>query len=510
MPVYGSILPHHELLLLVLSALVCAAGSWVTAKIYRSSRTKRGGDALAWLSLTAVTAGVSIWGTHFIAMLGHVPGVAVSFDLYLTFISLSVAVIGAFLGFLLAGRAAFSLAPVLGGVVLGGAIAAMHYVGMVAYEVDGVIAWDETYVLASIVCALVLTPLATYFGNRRGHANEVGMAVAIAASIIATHFIGMAAFDVKPEAGITVVPDRGNLQTIALATGVAVLLVVFGAFFTYIAESRARLESIAELKAARNAAEEASRAKSEFLSVLSHELRTPLTIILGYSRILTEIKQVHPITYPSSADNSGAHAEKIVRHAELYGQKIGVAADHLLGLINEILDYTRLELANPQLDKSSFSLGDLFGEVVEQFQDMARAKGAALTIDTAEIVAFADRGRIMQILINLLGNALKFSGAGTISLEARVNEAGLAISVADDGKGIHPDDLDRVFEAFQQLDAPDGRAEDGAGLGLAICKKLAQAHKGTISVESAPGAGTTFTVQLPSEALAQEDAREVA
>ncbi|MEC7259610.1 MAG: HAMP domain-containing sensor histidine kinase, partial [Pseudomonadota bacterium] len=266
----------------------------------------------------------------------------------------------------------------------------------------------------------------------------------------------------------------------------------------YAIESRTRLENIAELTAARNAAENASRAKSEFLSVLSHELRTPLTIVLGYAGMLSHLKDAQS---PEPGEDTAPEGRTTAAQADKYGRKITTAANHLLTLINEILDYTSMELGDAKLQKKEFALHDLLEDVRDQFQVMSAEKKAAMVVDCDPIEAFADRGRILQILINLVGNALKFSKASRITLRGKRQGDGYVIQVADNGIGIPEDKLGIIFEAFQQVESADHRAAGGTGLGLAICEKLAVAHGGTIGVSSTLGDGAVFTVTMPASAV---------
>ncbi|MGJ8624597.1 MAG: ATP-binding protein, partial [Yoonia sp.] len=329
------------------------------------------------------------------------------------------------------------------------------------------------------------------------------MTVALTLAIVCLHFIGMVAFNVSV---LDISSEHVNpeaFQTLALAVaGTAVIIVICG-FLSYVVENRANLESIAELSAARNAAENASRAKSEFMSVLSHELRTPLTIVLGYASMLSALREVQIKQSGGSGDGSEqtATSEQMIDQAEQFGEKIKVAANHLLTLINEILDYTSLEANDTKLAPTSFPVRDLLHQVVDQFEDLAVKKSTRIYFENDDIIAFADRGRCLQVLINLVGNALKFSGSTEIALRARMTETGFSFEVEDNGCGIPEEDLERIFEAFLQLESAGHRSEGGTGLGLAISKKLADAQGGNITVQSILGTGTKFTFNLPMDAV---------
>jgi signal transduction histidine kinase/ligand-binding sensor domain-containing protein len=241
-----------------------------------------------------------------------------------------------------------------------------------------------------------------------------------------------------------------------------------------------------ELTVARDAAEAAVRAKSAFLANMSHELRTPLNAIIGYSELLLE-----------EAEDLGATG------FERDLGRIRGAGQHLLALVSDVLDIARIEADRLQLKPSVFPIRDLATEIADGVQGLAARNGNRLRVlqapglDTMN----ADMLRVKQILLNLLGNACKFTTDGEISLEVYpLEERGahwFVFVVRDSGVGIAPDDLPRLFTDFAQVRSSKGR-NDGAGLGLAISQKLCVAMGGNIGVASAVGKGTTFTVKLPA------------
>lgn len=492
---------QHDISLVVLAAILCTFGSWVTSRLYRHSLDRSFRQAISWHLLTALTAGVSIWCTHFVAMLGFRPDVPVNFDLGLTFVSLLIAVLGSAMGIFISSALKMRFAPVIGGAVFGLAIAAMHYAGMIAYRVQGIVYWREDFLIASIILSVLFSSVALYLGSKPRKQGEYQMAILLTVAIVSLHFTGMTAFRVAPLSisGDFVNPEAFKVLAIAI-TGTA-LIIVMGALFSYAVENRTRMESIAELTAARNAAESASRAKSEFMSVLSHELRTPLTIILGYSGILSQLKVINEQKKPPAEGTVDLATVQLGEQVDLYGKKISVAANHLLTLINEILDYTSMELGDAKLIRTSFPVQELLAEAEDQFQELANQKSITLHVESDGIVAHADRGRCLQILINLIGNALKFSKSSDVFIRGKIEENGFSIEVEDNGCGIKEENLGVIFHAFQQIEDADNRSEGGTGLGLAICRKLAIAHGGDISVESVVGSGTTFKVTMPASAV---------
>lgn len=496
----------HDMTLVLLAALLCAFGSWVIANLYRHALKQTPRQALLWYFLTAVTSGIAIWCTHFIAMLAYQPDAPVSFDFGLTFASLLIAIIGSTVGILIAGMFRRRVTTVIGGVILGLSISAMHYTGMVAYRIEGVIFWDKTYLVASVLLAMVLSTVALFFGAQNGKYATGKMTGSFALAIIGLHFTGMAAFHVTPTC-LTGHSNPDEFRLLAMVIAGTAAMIVMGGLFTYFIENRTRMENIVELRQARDEARDASRAKSEFMSVLSHELRTPLTIINGYASFLTNLKGHTMAKLKPNEPISKVHFDELGDQTERYGGRIKSAGDHLLTIINELLDYTSIELNSVKLNRTSFAAGDLLAELAEQFQGLAKEKQAMLEIEYDEFDVFADRGRCKQILINLLGNALKFSSASSIRMRAKRVGDTCRLEVEDNGCGMPAEDLQRIFQAFIQAETASKSADGGTGLGLAISKKLAAAHEGDIRVESTVGIGTKFTVVLPlcaSEIAAEE------
>tara|TARA_R110002049_G_scaffold29972_1_gene101901 strand:+ start:79846 stop:81387 length:1542 start_codon:yes stop_codon:yes gene_type:complete len=496
--VFHTIHHDHDLGLVVLAGFLCAFGSWVMSRLYRHALSRPFSQAIVWYFMTSVTAGVAIWCTHFIAILAYQPDAPVNFDLALTFTSLVIAIVGCSFGILIAGMFRSISATLIGGTIFGLAVSAMHYTGMIAYRVQGAISWDSSYLIASVIVAVVLSTLALSLGRRETKASIIQMTALFTLAIIGLHFTGMAAFKVTSIQSFSEYENPGEFKLLALVIAGTATMIVLGGLFTFVIENRTRMESIDELRKARDEAESASRAKSEFMSVLSHELRTPLTIVIGYASFLTTLKSSTLSKLKPDEQVAEVHFHSIGDQAQKYGQRVKSAGDHLLTIINDILDYTSIELNDITLNKTEFSASELMSVLDEQFQGLAAEKSIALHAECDDITIIADRNRCLQILINLVGNALKFSHAKDIFVRARVNGKGVNLEVEDNGRGIQQPDLLRIFQAFTQLENAEDRTEGGTGLGLAISKKLSIAHGGDIGVESAVGKGTKFTVFLPN------------
>jgi signal transduction histidine kinase/CheY-like chemotaxis protein len=255
-------------------------------------------------------------------------------------------------------------------------------------------------------------------------------------------------------------------------------------------ERKAQLEiAHRELAEARDAALEATRLKSEFLANMSHELRTPLNAIIGYSEILAE-----------EAEDSGRDGDL----ADL--QKIRSAGKHLLALINDVLDLSKIEAGKMEVRLETFEVPAMLQDVVSTIAPLVAKNGNRLEVSCAEGVGElrADLTKVRQALFNLLSNASKFTSNGVITLAVGREELEgaewLRFAVNGTGIGISEEQLKRLFQAFSQADATTSQKYGGTGLGLVISRRFCQMMGGDITVESTPGAGSTFTIKLPVDA----------
>jgi len=223
--------------------------------------------------------------------------------------------------------------------------------------------------------------------------------------------------------------------------------------------------------------------KSEFLATMSHELRTPMNAIMGFSQLL--LRQ-----YP---DPLSLQQQNLV-------QRILNNSKNLLDMINEMLDFSKIEAGKLELNPHQFDLEYLIKLTVEELRSLVVQKELDLvvTVELDESLLFQDSNFTKRIIINLLSNAIKFTESGVITVKARsLDSEKIAIAVSDTGIGIAPKDCDKIFQAFRQADQTFTRQHSGTGLGLAITQSLVKMMKGTISLESQLGQGTTFEVQIP-------------
>ena len=255
-----------------------------------------------------------------------------------------------------------------------------------------------------------------------------------------------------------------------------------------LARHRERLEELvatrtAELAEARDRAEAADRLKSAFLATMSHELRTPLNSIIGFTGVLL-MGRVGPLNEEQTKQLGMVKA----------------SAQHLLALINDVLDLSKIEAGQLKVENAPFDVRRTLEQAIRTLRPQADRKGLSLEADLSPDVGtlVGDSRRFEQILLNLLSNAVKFTDAGRITVGCAPRDGWLVTSVADTGIGIRPEELTGLFRPFQQLESGISRRYEGTGLGLSICRRLLDLLGGDIAVVSEPGKGTTFTFRLPA------------
>jgi len=238
--------------------------------------------------------------------------------------------------------------------------------------------------------------------------------------------------------------------------------------------------------------ETASRHKSQFLANMSHELRTPLNAILGYTELIL--------------DNIYGEVPEPVRDALKRLVKNG---RHLLGLINNVLDLSKIEAGSLTLTLGDYAMNEVVHTAITAIEPLAKAKKLALKV-TVPVDLPRGRGdeqRLTQVLLNLVGNAIKFTETGEVRVEVTASDGTFLVSVADTGSGIAEADQQKIFEEFQQVEGSSTREKGGTGLGLSISKRIIELLGGRIWVESSPGQGSNFRFTLPVRVERQAEAR---
>ena len=280
--------------------------------------------------------------------------------------------------------------------------------------------------------------------------------------------------------------DRNTIELLTLFAQHAATAIQEAHLFHLATEQTARLTALnVELQ-------RANQHKAEFLANMSHELRTPLNSILGFSQLLLE-------------GDGGALTGDQRQDVDIIAQN----GQHLLALINDLLDISKLEAGKAQLHRGEVEVEPLISECVDSVSSLAKTKKLDLTTSVSAEVGrvFADGPKLKQVLLNLLGNAIKFTETGGVRVTAERQGAELRVSVRDTGIGVPAEDTERIFESFQQGQSGITGKYQGTGLGLAISRQLVEMHGGKIWVKSTPGQGSTFTFTIPQRAL--PDAMEI-
>jgi len=305
----------------------------------------------------------------------------------------------------------------------------------------------------------------------------------------------------KIAAVVSLTPDQALADWRARAKVSLVTLILRSLFVIlvglYLVEQLRRRElAEAELFKAKEAAEAANRAKSAFLANMSHELRTPLNAILGFSEI---IKSGH----------FGPASERY----PVYAGDIFSSGKHLLALINDILNLSKLEAGQMALDETEIDVHAMIDASTKFVEMQARRGGVQLSVNVSSELpwVWGDERRLQQALINLLSNAVKFTPrGGQICASAALSHEGMAIAVRDTGIGMAPEDIPKALAPFGQIDSALSRRYEGTGLGLPLAKQLAELHGGSLTIESAVGFGTAVTIVLPPERVVTPPERAAA
>jgi signal transduction histidine kinase len=248
-----------------------------------------------------------------------------------------------------------------------------------------------------------------------------------------------------------------------------------------------------EIEAKSHQLAEASKHKSQFLANMSHELRTPMNAILGYTELILD----------------GIYGEPTEKMTGVLA-RVQTNGKHLLGLINDVLDLSKIEAGQLVLSLNDYSIKDMVYNVFGVVESLAKNKNLALNVDMQKDLpaAHGDERRLTQVLLNLVGNALKFTDQGSVTIKTVASLDSFTVSVTDTGPGIAPVDQAKIFEEFQQADSSTTKEKGGTGLGLAIAKQIVEMHGGRLWVESEVGKGSTFLFSLPVNVERQAQAAQ--
>jgi signal transduction histidine kinase len=501
--VYQSLVEQHEIGLVLLAALVCFLGCYTAfSLVVRPHGTEW--SRTPWLIAAAVVTGCGAWATHAIQLLAFRPEIAASYDPVLTVISGVVAIVGCGVGFHLA-RTADRMA--LGGAVIGAAIAAMHYIGMLGVDFAARESWDITYVQVSVVLVLSFAaasrPRAELMPDAKGRILSASL---LTMGVCGLHFVGMAALTLSSEAVAAPAQDGMGQVWFAIAlTAVIILIVGFGLVgalidqhLTELYAAKRELEATtARLSKALELADAGSASKSQFLSIMSHELRTPLNAIIGFSEIIKG-ELFGPL------GNARYHD---------YIADICRCGTHLLGVINDILDTSKFDAGRLELHEEPVDLRELIESVVKLMALQAQTAQVKLAADfrTEDNLLYADSKRMRQILLNLLSNAVKFTPeGGTVLVCVERRDGEYVVEVSDTGIGMASEQIPKALERFGQIDSSLSRKHEGTGLGLPLTKCLVELHGGTLTIDSTINRGTTVTAIFPGSRILESGSAALA
>lgn len=506
----------HDVRLVVLSIVIALFAAYVALDVSGRVAASRRRARNLWIGGGAIALGLGIWSMHYVGMLAYQLPIPVWYHVPTVALSLAAAIAASAVALFVVSRARLGWVQiVVGGLIMGFGIAAMHYIGMAAMRLAAHHHFDPFLTSLSVVVAVAVSCVAlvlTFRARDEGVSSrrrKIVSGVVMGSAIPLMHYIGMAGVsfqpsDVPPDLALAVgIPSLGS-AAIGSFTLVVLGLVMCAALLDRLlaaqrvqVELDQRLGQLAaetdellsnELRLKDEFLAQELRLRDEGLSHVSHELRTPLAAIYGFGTILRD-------------GLAGELNREQHDHVEVILRNVG----HLETLVADLLDMPRARHGKMRVELQEVSVAELVSDVLSSLRFTAEAKAITLSsrIEADLPPAKADPARTRQILVNLIQNAIKFTPeGGSVQVEVRRPEGALGLLtlvVRDTGCGFEPELKDRVFERLFQVSPTEGEASSaGLGLGLYICRELTQRQGGTIWVESEPGRGSTFSFTLPA------------
>ena len=483
-PSHGILASSYDYRLVVLSVAIAVFSSYAALDLAGRVTAARGRICVAWLAAGATAMGLGIWSMHYIGMLAFRMPIPVEYDWPTVLLSLLAAIFASAVALYVASRPRMRLSnAVVGSIVMGTGIALMHYVGMAAMRMAAMCHYNASIVMLSVVLAIVISFVGlwlVFFAREETKGNvwrKLGSATIMGAAIPIMHYTGMAAATFMPSSAPLDLSHAINVTALGTA-GIALItmMVLSLAVLSSIVDRKYSAQQALQIQAA----EAANVAKSEFLANMSHEIRTPLNGIIGMTELALETE--------------------LTEEQRGYLTMVKQSGDSLLTVINDILDFSKIEAGKLILESTEFDLREVLEETAKTFSLRAGDKKLELVCDipyNLPHIVQGDPDRLRQVLVNLLGNAIKFTDRGEVILQAEVQETQnhiveLHFAVRDTGIGIPKEQQGVIFESFVQADGSSRRRYGGTGLGLTISTRLVSLMGGRIWLESEPGQGSTF------------------
>ncbi len=440
---------------------------------------------LVWLIGSSLAMGVGIWSMHFIGMLAFRLPIAIYYDVPLLILSILVAIFASTLAlFIVSSREPSKRTYFAGSLLMGAAISGMHYIGIASMRLKATIIWDWSFVIYSILIALAASYVALFAAFKlrdditlKGFVFRGLGGVLLGLAIAGMHYTAMAAMTFEEFPSCTL-RESELLATNGLASAIIIgTLIILG-----IALSGSNVDRALSRKTLLNELlQQGIKTRDEFLSIASHEIRTPLTSMK--LQIELAIRQLQ---------TTGIDQNKLIKMLQNTDQNI----NRLSRLVDDMLDISRLSNGKLELRREAFDLNLLLNDVIDRFRPLFLEAGCEIHYFSLEnVVGQWDKFRIEQVFVNLLSNAAKYAPGKPITVELSVTHDQAFVSIKDQGKGIPPQDQERVFQRFER--AQNIETQSGLGLGLFIVQEIVALHGGDIQLNSKVNEGAEFVVRLP-------------